>query len=87
MRFNVWRGGLGRVGPGGEGEGALYSEFQCIMGNSHIGTPPPVDRQRHTSENITFPQLHWRAGTNYELSVGVVRTVSVILKVWSKALS
>ena len=40
----------------------LYSEVHCIMGNGHIGTPPPhINRQtdRH-SENITFLQLHCR---------------------------
>ena len=40
------------------GEGALYSEVQCIMGNCHMGTPS-VDRMTYyrtdTTENITFP--------------------------------
>ena len=29
------------------------------MGNDHMGIPP-VDRQTHTCENITFLQLRWR---------------------------
>ena len=37
----------------GQGEGALYSEVQCIIGNGHMA----MDRQTHTYENITFPQL------------------------------
>ena len=56
--------GLGPGGPRGTGEagaGRLYSEVQCIMGNGYMGTLPSVDRQTHTSENITFPQLRWRA--------------------------
>ena len=24
--------------------------------------PPPMNRQTHKTENITFPQLRWRAG-------------------------
>ena len=34
---------------------ALYSEVYCIMGNGHTGI------YTHTCENITFPQLRWRA--------------------------
>ena len=30
------------------------------MGNGHT-YPHPVDRQTHNCENITFPQLRWRA--------------------------
>ena len=41
--------------------GALYSEVQCIMGNGHMETPPPVKRKTDMSEIITFPQLHWQA--------------------------
>ena len=36
--------------------GGLYSEFQCIMGNGHMGTPRV---QTDMTENITFPQLRW----------------------------
>ena len=28
---------------------------------------PPVNRQTHTTENITFPQLRWRAGKTTEV--------------------
>ena len=38
----------------GGGE-AVYSEFQCIMGNGYVGTP--MDRLTDTYENITFSQL------------------------------
>ena len=38
------------------GEGSLYSEAQCIMGNGHMG--PAVNR--HTNGSLVFPQLHWR---------------------------
>ena len=34
-----------------------------IIGIGHMVTPPPVDRQTHCCENITFPQLRWRAVT------------------------
>ena len=45
------------------GRGSLYGgDVQCIMGNYHIGSPS-VNRQTHTTENITFPQLRWRAVT------------------------
>ena len=37
---------------------ALYSKVQWIIGNGHMGTPC---EQTETSENITFPQLRWRA--------------------------
>ena len=37
----------------------LYNEVQCIMGNGHMVTP--LDTDRHTCENITFPQLCWQA--------------------------
>ena len=30
-----------RGGGGGWGKGGLYSEVQCIIGNGHIGIPPP----------------------------------------------
>ena len=30
------------------------------MGNGHMGPPHPVNRETHTNENITFPQLRWR---------------------------
>ena len=39
------------------GQGSLYSEVQCIIGNGHIGTPC---RQTDMYESITFLQLHWR---------------------------
>ena len=42
--------GVGGWGPcmvgflmGGLGQGFLYGEVQCIMGNGHMG-PPPCDR-------------------------------------------
>ena len=43
--------------------GSVYSEVQCIMGNGHMGTPPWTHTHKHTCENITFPQLRWRAVT------------------------
>ena len=39
--------------------GESYDEVQCIMSNGHMG--PPVNKQTDMSENITFPQLCWRA--------------------------
>ena len=50
---------------GGVGYGGTLGSMagvQCIMGNghSHMRTPP-VDRHTHTGENITCPQLRWRA--------------------------
>ena len=30
------------------------------MGNGHMETPPSANIQTDTSENITFPQLHWQ---------------------------
>ena len=44
--------------------GSLCGEVQCIMGNGQMGPPPPVNRQTHTTENITFVQLRWRAVIN-----------------------
>ena len=42
--------------------GWLYSELQCTMGNGHMGTPRgETESQKHTTENITFPQLHLQA--------------------------
>ena len=41
------------------GGGAVYSEFQCIMGNGYMGTP--MDSLTDTYENITFSQLCYRA--------------------------
>ena len=46
-------------GPG-LGLGVRYGEVQCIMDNGHMGPLPPC-RQTDTTENITFPQLRWRA--------------------------
>ena len=43
------------VSGGGGGGEAVYSEFQCIMGNGYVGTP--MDRLTDTYENITFSQL------------------------------
>ena len=43
---------------GREGE-FLHVEVQCIMGNDHMG--PLVNRLTHTTDNITFSQLRWRA--------------------------
>ena len=38
---------------------ALYSEFQCIMGNGHMGIlPPPTNEQADACKNITFLKLH-----------------------------
>ena len=51
------------------GEGALYSEVKCIMGKGHMG-PPLADR--HTSENITFPLLIWRAVISLETVYGLI---------------
>ena len=47
-----------------DGKGVLYSAVQCIMGNSHMRTPPMdsmTDWRTDTYENITFSQLRWRA--------------------------
>ena len=43
------------------GAGAGVGARECIMANSHM-VIPPMDREtdRHTIENITFPQLRWR---------------------------
>ena len=77
---DVWGWGEERVGGTmsdglklGEGtEAGGVSEIQCIMDNSHMGTlPDPVNRQ-HTIENITVPQLRWRAvniGSCYSVSL------------------
>ena len=40
------------------GRRGYYSEFQCIMGNGHMGTPC---EQIDTYESITFSQIRWRA--------------------------
>ena len=47
----------------------MYREFQCIMVNGNMGTPAlfPCE-QTDTTENITFPQLRWRAIVNERLS-------------------
>ena len=54
MRSHVQGGGLW-----GKGTGGLYNEDQCIMGNGHMAPlslyPSFIDRQTHTSENISFP--------------------------------
>ena len=44
----------------GQARRRVYIDVQCIIGNGHMGTPSPVDRQTDTCENITFPQLRWR---------------------------
>ena len=49
--------------------GALYSEVQCIMGNGHMWNPPLVNRQRDTTENITFPQPSLAGGKNSTLKM------------------
>ena len=46
-------------GWGGGKAGALYNEVQCILGNGHMG--PHLCEQTDRTENITFPQLRWRA--------------------------
>ena len=38
--------------------GPLYGKVQCNMANDHIGTRC---KKTDTTENITFPQLRWRA--------------------------
>ena len=43
---------------------SLYSEVKGITGNDHMRTTPSCGQkewQTHITENITFPQLHWRA--------------------------
>ena len=60
-----WEDPMSNIQGGRVGEGALCSEIKCIMGNGHMGTPPTTlsfwtDRQTGTTENITFPQPHWR---------------------------
>ena len=68
----------------GEGAGlklvALYSEVQCIIGNGHMRTPPPLPwtaRQTDTTENITFPQLRWR---EVKIRIDYNRTKQEVLK-------
>ena len=50
-------GGDGESRAGGEGE------VQCIMSNVTWDLHTPENRLTHThpTENITFPQLRWRA--------------------------
>ena len=44
------------------GLGTLHSEVQGIMGNGHMQSPSgQTEWQTHTTEIITFPQLHWQA--------------------------
>ena len=42
------------------GEGTMYNEVQCIMGNCHM-TLLCSHGQTDTTENITFPHFRWRA--------------------------
>ena len=54
VRCHVWEG-VGAVGPC-----TVRSNASCVMS----GGTPPVDRQTHTSENITFPEFCWPAVKN-----------------------
>ena len=50
------------------GEGSLYGEVQCIIGDGHMGPPRAhtdwhTDWKRYMAKTITFPKLHWRAVT------------------------
>ena len=45
---------------GREGGKGLYNDIHWIMGKGHMGPHPPWT-DRHTSENITFPQIRRRA--------------------------
>ena len=45
----------------GQGWGSMYGEVQYIIDNCHMNRSPPVDKKTDTTENITFPQLLWRA--------------------------
>ena len=47
---------------GGQGWGALYSDVQWVM-----VTWGPPNRMTDTCENITFPQIRWRAVIKYEV--------------------
>ena len=63
------RGGIGIVG------GALSSDFRCIMGNGHMGTPSLwtdslTDRQTDTYENMTFPC--WNTVQNFSQFLGLL---------------
>ena len=50
------------AGTGTWGEAVeLYSEIQCFMGNGYMWPLLHVNRQTDMTENITFPQLRWRA--------------------------
>ena len=33
----------------------------CTTASGHMGTPPCEQNEIYTTENITFPQLSWRA--------------------------
>ena len=48
------------------GWGPMYGEIQCIMRNTHMGTPHPqsTEWQIHTAKSISFSQLLWPAGGN-----------------------
>ena len=58
LRFHV-QGGGGVCQWAGLGV-ALYSEVQYIMGNGHMVALLWTEQQTDTTENIVFPQLHWR---------------------------
>ena len=65
IRFHSWEGGSpGRVWCRGGGE---YPTWPFLRGSYHVTYPmmnlmlPPVYEQTDTYENITFPQLRWRA--------------------------
>ena len=58
-RCQYWGGAL-LVGGQGQ-QWSLAGEVQCIIGNGHMGPPPNI--MTNTTENITFPQLRWRAVT------------------------
>ena len=53
-------------------EGGLYSEVQYIIGNGHMGAPPPSNRMTDTCENMTFPELHWWGGKRTILCTYIV---------------
>ena len=61
-------------GPGVGGLCAVSSNASWVI----VTCEPPVDRQTHMSENITFPQICWRVVNILNVSLPLTRSLFVI---------
>ena len=68
-----WWKPAGRIPAPCLGRGVLYSEVQCIMGNGHMGHPPPCGQTGTHQWKHYLPTTSLAGGNNFKKIYGLIK--------------